>query len=221
VCARFTLNTEGRFIAERFLLAQIPALVARYNIAPSQQLPVIGTKAGGHGRGLAMFRWGFIPHWAQDDKGMRPVNAKSETIASSVMFRDSFRTRRCVVPADGFYEWRAEGKRKLPIHFRLKNQSLFAFAGIWDIWKGPAGAVFTCAILTTQPNELTRQVHDRMPVILPRDREAEWLDPAVTDTARLSAMLGPYPAGEMDAVPANPAMNKPAFEGLECLTLSS
>jgi putative SOS response-associated peptidase YedK len=221
VCARFTLYTPGNLIAERFLLAQIPSLVARYNIAPSQPLPVIDTKAGGLGRGLAMFRWGFIPRLAQDDKGMRPVNAKSETVASSVMFAESFRTRRCLVPADGFYEWRAEGKRKLPIHFRLKDRTLFAFAGIWDIWKGPAGPVFTCAILTTEPNELTKQVHDRMPVILPRDREAEWLDPGVSDTARLSAMLGPYPAVEMDAVPANPAMNKPAFEGPECLTLQS
>ena len=219
MCARFTLYTEGRLIAERFLLAQIPALVARYNIAPSQPLPVIGTKAGGQGRGLAMFRWGFIPHWAQDDKGMRPVNAKSETVASSVMFRDSFWERRCLVPADGFYEWRTEGKGKLPVHFRMKDKSLFGFAGIWDIWKGPNGAVFTCAILTTKPNELTGAVHNRMPVILPKDREAEWLDPAVTSTARLSGMLGPYPAGEMDAVPANPAMNKRAFEGPDRLVL--
>src|SRR5262249_52802514 len=130
-CVRFTLYMEGHLIAERFLLAQIPALVARYNFAPSQPLPVIGAKAGGPARGLAMFRWGFIPHWAQDDKGMRPVNAKSETVASSVMFAESFRTRRCLAPADRFYEWRAEGKRKLPVHFHLKDRSLFGFAGVW------------------------------------------------------------------------------------------
>jgi putative SOS response-associated peptidase YedK len=170
VCARFTLYTEGRLIAERFQLAFLPSLMPRYNIAPSQQLPVIGTKAGGQGRGLAMFRWGFIPHWAQDDKGMRPVNAKSETVTSIVIFRDSFRDRRCIIPADGFYEWRTEGRKKLPVHFRLKDRSLFGFAGIWDVWKGPNGVVFTSAILTTEPNELTATVHNRMPVILPRDR---------------------------------------------------
>jgi putative SOS response-associated peptidase YedK len=172
VCARFTLYTEGRLIAERFQLATLPSLKPRYNIAPSQPLPVIGTKAGGQGRGLAMFRWGFIPNWAQDDKGMRPVNARSESIVGSAMFAESFRKRRCLVPADGFYEWRTEGKRKLPVHFRLKDRAPFAFAGIWDVWKGSSGSVFTCAILTTKPNELTATVHDRMPVILSRDDEA-------------------------------------------------
>ena len=106
---------------------------------------MIGTKAGGQGRGLAMFNWGFIPHWAQDDSGPKPVNAKSETIASSVMFGDSFRNRRCLVPADGFYEWRTVAKKKLPVHFRLKDHSPFGFAGVWDVWKGPTGrGVYLC-----------------------------------------------------------------------------
>jgi len=217
VCARFTLYTEARLIAERFQLAALPSLTPRYNISPSQQLPVIGAKAGGHGRGLAMFRWGLIPHWAQDDKGMRPVNARAENIAGSAMFGDSFRDRPCIVPADGFYEWRTENRKKLPVHFRLKDRSLFGFAGIWDVWKGPNGTVFTCAILTTEPNELTATVHNRMPVILSREDEGAWLDAALKDLAKLVPMLRSYPAADMEAVPANPAMNKPTVEGPQCL----
>src|SRR5262245_50192054 len=131
MCARYTLAQPADLLAERFGLAGIPELVKRYNIAPSQQIPIIGARATG-GRGLAMFKWGFIPHWAQDDSGPKPVNAKSETVAGSVMFGDSFRKRRCLIPADGFYEWRAVGKKKFPIHYHLKDRSLFAFAGIWD-----------------------------------------------------------------------------------------
>lgn len=220
MCARFTLAVSGAELAERFNLLDIPSIVPRYNIAPSQSVPVIGAKAGGQGRGLGMFKWGFVPHWTQDDSGPKPVNAKAETVASSVMFGDSFRKRRCLVPADGFYEWRTVAKKKLPIRFRLKDHSLFAFAGLWDVWKGPKGAVFTCTILTTTPNELTATVHDRMPVILTRDAEADWLDPAMQDPDRLTSLLKPYSADEMEGVPANPAMNKPTFEGPECLTVS-
>jgi putative SOS response-associated peptidase YedK len=217
MCARFTLAVSGAELAERFGLLDIPTILPRYNIAPSQLIPVIGSKAGGQGRGLAMFRWGFIPHWAPDDTGMKPVNAKTETVASSVMFSDSFRNRRCLVPADGFYEWRTVAKKKLPIRFRLKDHAPFAFAGLWDVWKGPKGAAFTCVILTTTPNELTATVHDRMPVILARDAEAVWLDPDMHDPERLLPFLKPYPANEMEANPANPAMNKATFEGPECL----
>src|SRR5450432_1093873 len=125
MCARFTLFTPGAEIAKRFSLADIPELVPRYNIAPSQSIPVIGTKAGGHGRGLAMFKWGFIPHWTQAAPTMKPVNAKSETVANSPMFGDSFRKRRCLVPASGFYEWKTVAKKKMPVWFHLKDKSPF------------------------------------------------------------------------------------------------
>src|SRR5450755_2805418 len=193
MCARFTLFTPGAEIAERFLLADVPALAPRYNIAPSQSIPVIGAKAGGQGRGLAMFKWGFIPHWAQEDAGMKPVNARAETVAGSVMFGESFRKRRCIVPASGFYEWRTVAKKKMPIWFHLKDKSPFGFAGVWDVWQGPAGKVFSVAILTTTPNELTRTVHDRMPVILKPEDEATWLDPAIEDSACLLPLVGTYP----------------------------
>ena len=164
-----------------------------------------------------MFKWGFVPHWAQDSPKMRPVNAKSETVASSPMFSESFRRRRCLVPADGFYEWTTVNKKMMPIHFLLKDKSLFGYAGIWDVWKGPEGTVFSCAILTTTPNELIVKVHDRMAVILRREEEGLWLDPAVEDPAKLQSLLIPYPAEEMVAVPVNPVLNKPSFEGPDCL----
>lgn len=217
MCARFTLFTPGGVLAERFHLTQPPDLAPRYNIAPSQPIPVIGTKAGGQGRGLALFRWGFTPHWAEADSGPRPVNARIETVASSPVFGDALRKRRCLVPADGYYEWRSAGRRKLPVRFRLKDGKPFAFAGVWDVWPGPQGKVFSVAILTTSPNELAATVHDRMPAILPPDAEAAWLDPALTDPDRLLPLLAPYPAAEMAADPANPALNKSTFEGPACL----
>ena len=217
MCARFTIRTPADLLAERFGLLQVPDLRQRYNVSPTQTIPVIGTKAGGQGRGLALFKWGFVPHWAHDDSGPKPVNAKAETVAQSVMFGDSLRKRRCLVVADGFYEWRTVNKKKLPVWFHLKDKSPFAFAGIWDVWSGPAGKVFTVAILTTTPNDLTREVHDRMPVILKPEAEATWLDPAVDDPSRLMPLVGPYPADHMAAAPANPALNRPAFEGPDCL----
>jgi putative SOS response-associated peptidase YedK len=134
------------------------------------------------------------------------------------MFADSFRQRRCIIPAEGFYEWRTVNKKKMPVHFRLKGGDLFGFAGEWDVWNGPTGKVFSCAIITTAPNELTREVHDRMPVILARGDEGAWLDAAMTDPAKLTAMLRPNPADAMEAAQVNPALNKPSFEGPECLT---
>jgi putative SOS response-associated peptidase YedK len=217
MCARYTLRSPADLLAVRFGLPQPPDLRPRFNIAPSQLIPVIGTKAGGQGRGLALFKWGFIPHWAQGDAGTKPVNARAETVATTPMFADSFRLRRCIIPADGFYEWKTINKKKTPVHFRLKSHEPFGFAGVWDVWNGPQGKVFSSAIITTEPNELTREVHDRMPVILSRDSEAGWLDPANQNPDVLLPMLRPYPAGEMKAVGVNPALNKPSFEGPACL----
>ena len=217
MCARFTIRTPADLLAERFGLLQVPDLRPRFNVSPTQAIPVIGAKAGGHGRGLAMFKWGFVPHWAQDDSGPKPVNAKAETVAQSVMFGDSLRKRRCLVPADGFYEWRTVNKKKLPVWFHRTDNAPFAFAGVWDVWPGPRGKEFTVAILTTEPNELTKAVHNRMPVILKPDDEAAWLDPAVKDPDKLMSLVGPYPAEWMSADPANPALNKPSYEGPDCL----
>jgi putative SOS response-associated peptidase YedK len=216
MCARYTIRTPADLLAARFGLPAVPDLRPRFNVAPSQQIPVIGSKPDG-GRGLALFKWGFVPHWADERPKMRPVNAKAETVAQSVMFGESFRKRRCLVLADGFYEWKTVNKRKMPVWFHLKDHAPFGFAGIWDVWAGPEGKVFTVAILTTTPNDLTRQVHDRMPVILKPEAEAAWLYPKEDNPDKLMPLVGPYPAELMAMDDANPALNKPQFEGPECL----
>jgi putative SOS response-associated peptidase YedK len=216
MCARYTIQTPADLLATRFGLPQVPDLRPRFNVAPSQLVPVVGSKPDGR-RGLALFKWGFVPHWAQDDSGPKPVNAKSKTVAQSVMFGESLRKRRCLVVADGFYEWKTVNRKKLPVWFHLKDRQPFGFAGIWDVWQGPNGKVFTVAILTTTPNDLTRTVHDRMPVILTPDAEAGWLNPNEDNPDRLMSLVGPYPAELMTADDANPALNKPSFEGPACL----
>jgi hypothetical protein len=158
MCAHYTLRSPADLLAVRFGLPLPPDLKARFNIAPSKLIPVIGTKAGGHGRGLALFKWGFVPHWAQRDAGTKPVNARAETVATTPMFSESFRLRRCIIPADGFYEWKTVNKKKMPVYFRLKSGEPFVFAGLWDVWNGPQRKVFTAAIITPEPNELTREV---------------------------------------------------------------
>ena len=219
MCARFTLFTPGSVIAERFLLGQVPALVPRYNVAPSQLIAVVGTRAGG-GRGLAMFRWGFVPYWAQDTKGPRPVNAKAETIAEKPSFRDAFRQRRCLIPADGFYEWRATPQGKRPLHYRLKDGGPMALAGIWDCWKGSGETLFTCAIVTTTANEVVEPVHDRMPVILPPEAWEQWLDPGESDPAELLTLVKPYPADGMDVVAVSPVVNSAKYDAPDCLAMT-
>jgi putative SOS response-associated peptidase YedK len=159
MCARYTLRTPPDLLAARFGLPQVPDLRPRYNVSPTQLVPVVGAKPDGR-RGLALFKWGFIPHLTDNAQGPRPVNAKAETVAQSVMFGESLRKRRCIVPADGFYEWKTVNKKKMPVWFHLKDKSLLGFAGIWDVWPGPDGKVFTCAILTTTPNDLTQTVHE-------------------------------------------------------------
>jgi putative SOS response-associated peptidase YedK len=196
-----------------FGLLQIPSLVPRNNLSPTQAVPVIGSRAGGQ----ALLKWGFVPHWSGESPKMRPMNAKAETVAQSVMFGESFRRRRCIVPADRFYEWRTVNKKKMPVWFHLKDNAPFGFAGIWNVGPGPEGKVFTVAILTTVPNDLTRTVHDRMPVILKPESEATWLEPAVDNPDKLIPLVGPYSANLTAADAANPAMNKPSFEGPDCL----
>jgi putative SOS response-associated peptidase YedK len=163
-------------------------------------------------------RWGFVPRWAADpDSGPRPVNAKAETVATRAPFKDSFRDRRCLVPADGFYEWLAENGKKVARHFRLRSGGPFAFAGIWDTWERDGREpVRTCALITVPANETVRPVHDRMPAILTPDRFDAWLDPA-TPTPDLLALQTPLPADLLEAVRVGPAVNRVANDGPECL----
>jgi putative SOS response-associated peptidase YedK len=203
-------------LAEAFDLAGFPDLAPRYNIAPTQ--PVAAVRAGEAGRECVRLRWGLVPSWARDTK-QAPINARAETAADKPMFRAALRKKRCLIPADGFYEWlaRAGEKRKQPYCFRPRDERPFAFAGLWERWEGPEGPVESCAILTTEANELVRPVHDRMPVILPAQHWMEWLDVRLQDAAELVPLLRPYPADAMRAHPVGPAVNNPRNHGPECL----
>ena len=172
-------------------------LKPRYNIAPSQNHPVIVIKEDQ--KELTMMRWGLIPHWAKDMSiGYKMINARVETVAEKFSFRHSFKTQRCLVLADGFYEWKGEGKTKQPYYYiRFKDQRLFAFAGLWERWEKQEPALETCALITTGPNALMEPIHNRMPVILPELAYSSWLNPGLTNTIYLSGFLEPYNAEEI------------------------
>jgi putative SOS response-associated peptidase YedK len=189
--------TSGRDIAEHFDLAGPPELFPRYNVAPTQ--PVLAVRVAGVGREAVMLRWGLVPSWAKDLK-QAPINARAETAADKPTFRHALRKRRCLIPADGFYEWVALEGRKQPYCFRPGDGRPFAFAGLWERWEGPQGPVESCAILTTEANDLVRPVHDRMPVILPERHWRAWLDTDLQDAATVAPLLRPYPAEAMRAV---------------------
>ena len=213
MCGRFTLATPVDQLAKQFQLAGTAELAPRYNIAPTQQVAAV--RAGEDGRELAMLRWGLVPGWAKDlSMGAKLINARSETAAEKPAFRTAMRQRRCIIPADGFYEWQAQAGGKQPFHIRLADQRPFGLAGLWERWKNPEGEwIQTCTILTTSANSLMQQLHDRMPVILPPERYELWLDPTLQDTAPLQELLVPYPAEEMVAVPVSKAVNKVGNEG--------
>jgi putative SOS response-associated peptidase YedK len=177
---------------------------ARYNIAPSQNVEVIADFGRGPERRSMV--WGLIPSWSSDGKGL--INARAETLEDKPSFADSFRLRRCLIPADGFFEWRRSGRSKQPFYIQMKDASLFAFAGIWDIWRKGDLAIWSCAIITTVPNELVAELHDRMPVILQADGYDAWLDRR-TDSVQLREMLRAVPASEMKMHSVTAAINHP------------
>jgi putative SOS response-associated peptidase YedK len=213
MCGRFLLMTSGKNIAEEFGLADFPELFPRYNVAPTQ--PVLAVRAGATGREAALLRWGLVAPWAKDAK-VAPINARAETAADKPMFRHALRKKRCLIPADGFYEWlaRAGEKRKQPYCFRPRDERPIAFAGLWERWEGPEGPVESCAILTTEANELVRPVYDRMPVIpLPEQHWVEWLDVRLQDAAAVVPLLRPYPADAMRTHPVGPTIGNPRNDG--------
>ncbi|MFH1115571.1 MAG: SOS response-associated peptidase, partial [Pseudomonadota bacterium] len=199
MCGRFLLIAAGRDLARRFGLFEEPELDPRSNIAPSQMVAVIRVKPGSPGRRLNMLKWGLIPHWAKDPSvGSRMINARSETVAEKPAFWAAFKRRRCIIPADGFYEWAKEGKRKQPYLIAMADGSTFAMAGLWEHWEDVKGNVIeSCTILTTGANDALRELHDRMPVILrPRDYDA-WLGPGPGDPGTLNAVMIAYPSDAM------------------------
>ncbi len=218
MCGRFTLTISGDLLADFLGLGEVPAVSPRYNIAPTQPVLAVRLLPEEARPTAGTLRWGLIPSWAKDERiAHQLLNARAETAADKPAFRAALRRRRCLVPADGFYEWLRQGKTKQPFCFRLHDDRPFAFAGLWESWQGPAGPLETCTILTTEANDLVRPVHDRMPVILPAGAHAEWLDPRRQDPGLLGPLLRPYPAEQMRSFAVGARVNNPRHEGARCL----
>jgi putative SOS response-associated peptidase YedK len=220
MCGRYTLTNEITLLAERFGFAPPPvALAPRYNIAPTQDAPVVITGAGA--RQLDLMRWGLVPRWAKDTTiGSRMINARAETVAEKPSFREPFKRQRCLVVADGFYEWRKNpgGRGKTPMRFVMRERGPFAMAGLWDEWKPPDTAPLrTFTIITTGANNLLRPVHDRMPVILRPEDEAAWVDTAFRDVKKLRDLLKPYKNEAMEGYEVSVKVNSGGNEGPECV----
>jgi putative SOS response-associated peptidase YedK len=194
MCGRYRLSRRKDFLAEHFDVEPENDWNPRYNIAPTQNVPVIRQDPAQPRRFVSRMRWGLIPFWAKDASvGFKMINARAETVATTPAFRESIRRRRCLIPADGFYEWRRSGRVKTPFCFTMADNSVFAFAGIWDSWRNPEGkAVETFSIITTSPNALLIDIHDRMPVILPDDNYDLWIDPGFQKTDSICDLLKPF-----------------------------
>jgi putative SOS response-associated peptidase YedK len=218
MCGRFSLGATIR-VGQLFDLPNWPETPPRYNIAPSQEVPAVIQNRETGGREFRPLRWGLVPSWAKDPGiGDRMINARSETVATKPAFRKPLRERRCLILADGFFEWKREGSRKQPYYIKLRDSQPFAFAGLWDRWQPSDGQPLeSCTILTTTPNALVQQLHDRMPVILPSSAYGLWLDRAVRDVDIVQAVLTPYPADEMLAYPVGTRVNNPAYDSPECI----
>jgi putative SOS response-associated peptidase YedK len=218
MCGRFTLRTPAAILKDYFGLPALPGFPPRYNIAPTQ--PVGAVRMAAAGREWVDLRWGLVPFWAEDPSvGSRMINARAETVGSKPAFRESFEQRRCLVAADGFYEWqRREDGSKQPYYMTIRDESPIAFAGLWDRWrqKGSGVVIESCTIITTRPNALLAPIHDRMPVILDADGATEWLRPEAVAGA-LDVLLQPFPAERMRATPVSHRVNRPANDDPECI----
>ena len=216
MCGRYALYGPQSRYREHFGTVGDLDLAPRFNIAPSQTVPIVRQAITGP-RHFLMARWGLIPSWVKDPGDLsKPINAKAETAAIKPMFRHAFRKSRVLVPADAFYEWKpGEGGKKQPYLIRMRDQSPFGMGGLLEHWHGPEGEVLTFTILTTEPNPLMSGIHSRMPVIVRPENYGRWLDPSMDDVAILQGMTGPYPQRLMEAYPVSQRVNNPANEGAE------
>lgn len=222
MCGRYTITSPAKVIAEVLGIDEPIDLAPRYNVCPGQDVPVVRVRRGEEKRSLDLLRWGLVPWFAKEPgPAARMINARAETAATSPAFRDALRERRCLVPADGFYEWQAQGGPRGPkqaFWLHRPDGKPFAFAGLWERWKGKDGTrIESCTILTTAPNELVRPIHDRMPVILPPDAFDLWLDRDVHDVERLRPLLAPLPASELVATPVSSWVNDPRHDDPQCI----
>ena len=219
MCGRYRLSRRKQIIEQYFDTAEWQDdWSPRYNIAPTQPVPVVRQHPKEPVRQLSLMKWGLIPHWAKDPSiATSTINAKSETAARKPAFRDPLKLRRCLIPADGFYEWKRMATSKQPYCFEVNDGELFAFAGIWDGWKNAEGQwIKTCSILTTTPNAVTSAIHDRMPVILHPDSYDLWLDPGMQNVRALSELLKPYDARLMRSYPVSSRVNHVTNDDADC-----
>jgi putative SOS response-associated peptidase YedK len=217
MCGRFTITVTLEELLDRFTISEVTGeYMPRYNVAPGQSIPVIVEKSGVPHMGF--LHWGLIPSWAKDKKiGYSMINAKAETLTEKPSFRTAFERRRCLIPADGFYEWKVTASGKRPMRITLKDRGIFAMAGLFDTWTAPDGTrLGSCTIVTTTPNKLVADIHDRMPVIVPREFERTWLDRGIRDTAGLQRLLLPYPEDQMAAYPVDPKVGSVKNDSPDC-----
>ncbi|MBM4424118.1 MAG: SOS response-associated peptidase [Chloroflexi bacterium] len=223
MCGRFTLTADPDTLREVFALDKSSAALAelspRYNIAPSQPVAVV-VAASDSARKLEFFQWRLIPSWAKDPKiGYKMINARAETLAEKPSFRTALKKRRCLILADGFYEWKREGKTKTPMRIQLKGGEPFAFAGLYEFWKPPESDALlkSCAIITTAPNALMEKIHDRMPAILKPQAYDLWLTPGELPAEKTLPLLKPYAASHMKAAAVSILVNNPANDSPDCI----
>jgi len=220
MCGRYTLFASFEKILEAFDIQQAIEEIfyeASYNIAPSQQILSI-INDGAKNR-MGFLKWGLIPSWAKDEKvAFKMTNARSETVSEKPSFKKSFYQRRCIIPMDSFYERKRDGNTKIPMRIKMKDHSLFGVAGLWDSWRSPAGElIHTCTILTTEPNDLMKDIHDRMPVILPKEQQMVWLNPQIRDEQQLHDLLVPFNHEQMVAYPVSSKVNSPKNNSAELI----
>jgi len=218
MCGRYTLTASREKLKREFELddESLKAFRPRYNIAPRQPVPAL---IQSQKTSLEFLIWGLIPSWAKDPEiGNRMINARKETLAEKPSFRGPFKNQRCLILADGFYEWKQEGRRRIPYYICLKSRRPFTFAGLWSNWMSPSGSeIRSCAIITGEPNQLVLSIHHRMPIIISEAKRALWLDRDRYDPRGLAEMLVPYPADEMEAYPVSERVNSPEYDVADCV----
>jgi putative SOS response-associated peptidase YedK len=218
MCGRYTLRTRLNELLQIYAVETELQWAPRFNIAPAQTVPTIRNSPQGEKRELAMLRWGLVPSWATDPRiGNRLINARRETLSSKPAFRQALGSRRCLVPADGFYEWKKSGKTKQPYFLEMAGGRPFVFAGLWERWTKSPPAVESFTIITTPPNALLADIHDRMPAILTEDAARLWLDQSVDDVKTLTSLLAPYPADQMAARAVGRLVNSASHDSVDCV----
>jgi putative SOS response-associated peptidase YedK len=221
MCGRFTLTATVDQLIDRFdieFFLQEEEYLPSYNVAPSQS--VLAVINNGTQNKMGFLRWGLIPPWAKDMSiGYKMINARAETLIDKPSFRNAYKKKRCLIVADSFYEWkRIDSKTKIPMRIKLKSNELFSMAGLWENWKSPDGkSIYSCSVITTSPNALVQDIHDRMPVILKPDAEKYWLDPSITDTTKLNPLLKPLDHALMEAYEVSPLVNSPKNNSIELI----